>query len=265
MNIRLAVDALLEAEKSKLPISPFTQQGEITADTAYAIQLQLIQKKLDAGATVKGMKIGLTSKAMQEMLNVFTPDYGHILDSMVYEQTKPVNTEQFIQPRVEFEIAFVLKEDLKGPNVTIEDVYKATEYIVPAIEIIDSRIKNWKIKFEDTVADNGSSAGAILGDKKTQVQDVDLVTVEMKAFKNKEHFDTATGAAVLGNPAKAVAWLANELSKYKISLKSGQFILAGALSKAVDVLPGDEYEADFGPLGKVSVSFEKAGVLNEKV
>jgi 2-keto-4-pentenoate hydratase len=262
MDIQTAANALLEAEKTRIPISPFTSAEEqISAEDAYGIQLELIKSKLNAGATVKGMKIGLTSKAMQEMLNVYTPDYGHILDSMVYEQTHPVNTDQFIQPRVEFEIAFVLKEDLKGPNVTIEDVYQATEYVVPAIEIIDSRIKDWKIKFEDTVADNGSSAGAILGDTKTPISAVDLATVEMKAFKNNELFDTATGAAVLGNPAKAVAWLANELGKYDITLRKGQFILAGALSKAVDVVAGEEYEADFGPLGKVAVSFEKVGVV----
>lgn len=262
MNIQAAVDALLEAEKTKEAIAPFTSlQESITADDAYNIQLQVIQSKLDQGAAVKGMKIGLTSKAMQEMLNVYTPDYGHILDSMVYEENQPVDIAQFIHPRVEFEIAFVLKEDLVGPNVTLEDVHRATDYVVPAIEIIDSRIKDWKIKFEDTVADNGSSAGAILAEKKTAIGDVDLASVEMKAFKNGELFDSATGAAVLGNPANAVVWLANELARYNISLKKGQFILAGALSKAVDVADGDQYEADFGSLGKVSASFVKAGVL----
>ena len=262
MNIEVAANSLLEAEKTKVPISPFTSQyEEITAEEAYQIQLHVIKSKLDAGATVKGLKIGLTSKAMQEMLNVYTPDYGHILNTMVYEQNQPVDANQFIHPRVEFEIAFVLKEDLKGPNVTIQDVYRATDYVVPAIELIDSRIKDWKIKFEDTVADNGSSAGAILGNQKTMISEVDLPTIEMKAYKNNNLFDTATGAAVLGDPAKAVVWLANELWKYGISLQKGQFILAGALSKAVDVINGEEYEADFGPLGKVSVTFAKAGVL----
>ncbi|RHW39378.1 2-keto-4-pentenoate hydratase [Lysinibacillus yapensis] len=262
MDIQAAANALLVAEKTKEAISPFTSTHEqITADDAYGIQLQVIQSKLDQGATVKGMKIGLTSKAMQEMLNVYTPDYGHILDTMVFDENQPVDPSQFIHPRVEFEIAFVLKEDLNGPNVTLEDVYKATDYVVPAIEIIDSRIKDWKIKFEDTVADNGSSAGAILGDKKTAIGEVDLASVEMRAYKNEELFDTATGEAVLGNPANAVVWLANELSKYDISLKKGQFVLAGALSRAVDVVDGDYYEADFGALGKVSASFAKVGVV----
>ncbi|QCR32128.1 2-keto-4-pentenoate hydratase [Lysinibacillus sp. SGAir0095] len=261
MNVQAAANALLEAEKMKTPISPFTSLPEqITARDAYSIQLLVIQSKVNAGATVKGMKIGLTSKAMQEMLNVYTPDYGHILDSMVFEQDLPVELLQFIHPRVEFEIAFVLKEDIKGPNVTAEDVVRATDYVVPAIEIIDSRIKDWKIKFEDTVADNGSSGGAVLGKTKTPLDEIDLATVEMKAFKNNEHYDTATGAAVLGNPIEAVVWLANELGSYDISLKKGQFILAGALSKAVDIVEDVEYSADFGPLGKVAVSFVKAGV-----
>ncbi|PYF05790.1 2-keto-4-pentenoate hydratase [Ureibacillus chungkukjangi] len=261
MNIQAAANALLEAEKTKTPISPFTSLVEqITAGDAYSIQLQVIQTKIEAGATVKGMKIGLTSKAMQEMLNVYTPDYGHILDSMVYEQNQPVDLTQFISPKVEFEIAFVLKEDLKGPNLTAEDVIRATDYVVPAIEIIDSRIKDWKIKFEDTVADNGSSAGAVLGATKTPLDGLDLAAVEMKAYKNNVHYDSATGAAVLGNPVEAVVWLANELGTYDISLKKGQFILAGALSKAVEIAEGEEYSADFGVLGKVSVSFVKAGV-----
>ncbi|MBM7609404.1 2-keto-4-pentenoate hydratase [Lysinibacillus composti] len=262
MNIQAAANALLEAERSKNPIAPFTSLSEeITVQDAYGIQLQYIQSKLDAGATLKGMKIGLTSKAMQDMLKVYTPDYGHILDTMVYEPNSKVEMDQFIQPKVEFEIAFVLNKDLKGPNVTVEDVLDATDYVVPAIEIIDSRIEDWKIKFEDTVADNGSSAGAVLGEQKTSVEGLDLAAVEMNAYKNGELFDSATGAAVLGDPAKAVAWLANELASYDIQLGAGDFVLAGALSKAVPFNEGDEFEADFGVLGKVGISFVKAGVV----
>lgn len=261
MNIQAAANELLEAEKTKKTIAPFTSSSEeISVEDAYAIQLQVIKSKLDDGATVKGMKIGLTSKAMQDMLKVYTPDYGHILDSMVYEANSQVDIEQFIQPKVEFEIAFVLKQDLKGPNVTVEEVLEATDYVVPAIEIIDSRIEDWKIKFEDTVADNGSSAGAVLGETKTSVKGIDLAAVEMNAYKNGALFDTATGAAVLGDPAKAVAWLANELGQYDISLRAGDFVLAGALSKAVPFEDGDQFEADFGVLGKVGISFVKAGV-----
>ncbi len=166
MSIQIMAEALLEAEQSKKPIAPLTETNKsITAADAYAVQLAQIRQKMDAGATVKGLKIGLTSKAMQEMLNVYTPDYGFILDTMVYDEVDGLVTESFIQPKVEFEIAFVFNKELKGPNVTVQDVIDATDYVVPAVEIIDSRIEDWNIKFEDTVADNGSSAGAILGEE----------------------------------------------------------------------------------------------------
>ncbi len=171
MNIQEAAEMLLKAEREKTPIAPFTSTTEaISVTDAYAIQLYQVQQKLDQGALVKGLKIGLTSKAMQEMLNVHTPDYGFILDTMMYEENRPISTTQFILPRVEFEIAFVLKKDLKGPNVTVEDVVNATDYVVPAMEIIDSRIADWEIQFEDTVADNGSSAGAILGSQRSNIE-----------------------------------------------------------------------------------------------
>ncbi|RUL55056.1 2-keto-4-pentenoate hydratase [Lysinibacillus antri] len=260
MNIETAANALLNAEQERTTIAPFTSSTDISAEDAYRIQLLTIERKIQQGATLKGMKIGLTSKAMQDMLNVYTPDYGHILDDMVYEENEPIEVDKFIQPKVEFEIAFVLNQDLKGPNIIENDVLQATQYVVPAIEIIDSRIEDWKIKFEDTVADNGSSAGAVLGKKKTLLKGIDLAAIEMKAFKNGEQFDSATGAAVLGNPVKAVVWLANELANYNISLRKGDFVLAGALSKAVPFEEGDQFSADFGVLGEVSISFAKAGV-----
>jgi len=204
------------------------------------------------------LKIGLTSKAMQEMLNVYTPDYGFILDSMVYEEQQDVSAELFIQPKVEFELAFVFKKALKGPNVTVQDVMDATAYVVPAVEIIDSRIADWKIKFEDTVADNGSSAGAILGKKHTPLKDIeDITNVGMSVYKNDELIDQATSAAVLGNPLNAVVWLANEISEYGVSIEPGMFVLSGALSKAVAFKTDDHFEADFGALGKVSVNISR--------
>jgi len=256
MNIRQAAEMLLEAERTKKTIAPFTSSIEIiSVDDAYAIQLYQIQKKVDQGAVVKGLKIGLTSKAMQEMLNVHTPDYGFILDSMVYEENVQISPTQFIQPKVEFEIAFFLKKDLKGPNVTAEDVLNATDYVVPAIEIIDSRIADWKIQFEDTIADNGSSAGTILGSHRTKLNELDLVDVVMNAYKNGELIDTAKGSAVLDNPINAVVWLANEVAKYGITLEAGMFVLSGALSAAVSFEKRDKFTADFGELGQVSISF----------
>ncbi|WP_016838139.1 2-keto-4-pentenoate hydratase [Ureibacillus thermosphaericus] len=255
MNIKFIAEALIKAERTKQPIPPLTNTFDnITAADAYAIQLAFIQQKIQEGAVIKGLKIGLTSKAMQEMLNVYTPDYGFILDTMVLHEEEPLSSQRFIQPKIEFEIAFVFKKKLQGPNVTVQDVIDATEYIVPAAEIIDSRIANWEIKFEDTVADNGSSAGAILGKKRTFLKDIeDITNIEMTIKKNGKFLDRALSSAVLGNPMNAVVWLANEVGKYGISIEPGMFVLSGALSKAVTFEEGDQFIADFGLLGEVNV------------
>lgn len=255
MDIKKIAEKLLDAEQTKQPIQPLTDvYREITPEDAYAIQLASIKQKVEAGAKVKGLKIGLTSKAMQDMLNVYTPDYGFVLDTMIYDE-KGLSPDSFIQPKVEFEIAFVFKKSLKGPNVTVEDVIDATDYLLPAVEVIDSRIADWKIKFEDTVADNGSSAGAILGNKRTTLEEIeDITNIEMTVTKNGEFLDQAKSSAVLGNPLNAVVWLANEVGKYGISIEPGMFVLSGALSKAVPFENGDQFTADFGSLGKVSVN-----------
>lgn len=257
MNIIQASEALLEAEKTKKTIDAFTSHQPITKDEAYQIQLNTIDYKVKQGAKIVGKKIGLTSKAMQEMLGVDIPDYGHLLDHMIYKENEVIPISKFIQPRVEFEIGFVLKEKLKGPGVTEEDVIGATDYVIPAIEIIDSRIRDWKFKFEDTVADNGSSAGAILGKTTKPLSEIDLPEVKMDVYKNDELIDSAYGSAVLGNPVKAVAWLANEVGAYDISLEPGEIILAGALTKALPIEPGDQFKAEFENLGIVTASFEK--------
>lgn len=259
MYIQTMAKALAEAEHTKQPIAPLTETyGNITVADAYSVQLTQIRQKVNDGAKIEGLKIGLTSKAMQEMLNVYTPDYGFILDTMLYDEFEGLSTDSFIQPKVEFEVAFILNKELKGPNVTVQDVIDATSYVVPAIEVIDSRIADWKIKFEDTVADNGSSAGAILGKKRTLLEDIeDIANIRMVVKKNGEFLDEATSSAVLGNPLNAVVWLANELSEYDISVKPGMFVLSGALSKAVPFEAGDEFEADFGVLGKVNAIISK--------
>jgi 2-keto-4-pentenoate hydratase len=258
MNVKSIADQLLKAEETKQPILPLTEMyPTISIDDAYRIQLAQIETKKEQGAVVKGLKIGLTSKAMQEMLNVFTPDYGFILDSMIFDKKDGINPFAFIQPKVEFELAFFFKKQLQG-TAKIEDVIDAIDYVVPAIEIIDSRIADWRIRFEDTVADNGSSAGAILGENKTEVSDIsDITAVPMHAYKNGELFDSATSSAVLGNPLEAVVWLAAAVGEYGITIQPGMFVLSGAFSKAVPFEAGDSFEADFGQLGKVSVIFSK--------
>lgn len=258
MDIKKAATALMEAENEKKPIAPFTSSTEeISVEDAYNIQLFQIRQKVEKGAVVVGKKIGLTSKAMQEMFNVTEPDYGHLIDDMMYGDGETIRLNKFIQPRIEFEIAFVLNNDLKGPGVTMNDVVEATDYVVPALEIIDSRIKDWQIKFEDTVADNGSSAGAIIGSTTAKLDDLDLAAVKMTVTRNGEFLDSATGSAVMGHPAQAVAWLANALGSYGISLHAGEVILSGALSKAIPIEDGDTFTAEFEHIGAVTATFKK--------
>lgn len=258
MNEGAIAQALLDSYSTKQPISPLTTLYPlISVDEAYRIQLAQIEKRIADGDVIVGKKIGLTSKVMQQMFNVSEPDYGHILASMVLADGDEISVDQMIQPKIEFEIAFVLKEDIQGPNVTEEQIIAATDYIVPAFEIIDSRIEDWKIRFEDTVADNGSSAYAILGGKPTSLEDVDLETLGMNVLKNGHFIDHASGAAVMGNPVRAVVWLANALGKYNIGLKKGEFVLSGALTAAVTVNPGDTFTADFAHLGTIQVTFKE--------
>jgi len=190
------------------------------------------------------------------MLHVDEPDYGHLLDDMVFGNEAIVKVSSMLSPKIEAEIGFVLGEDLVGPNVTFLDVMMATDYIVPTIEVIDSRVEDWRIKLIDTVADNGSSAKVIVGHEKKKVNDVDLRTASMALYKNGELLATGAGAAALGNPAHAIAWLANKLHEFGITLKKGELILPGALSAAVPVNAGDRIEAKFGGIGTVTVHFE---------
>ncbi|SDH69333.1 2-keto-4-pentenoate hydratase [Alteribacillus persepolensis] len=258
MVIQESASRLLEAEKTKSVIEPLTTKfPAITVDEAYHTQLEIIRQKVENGSVIVGKKIGATSKAIQNMFGVKVPDYGHLLDDMMFVDGETISLSQYIQPKVEFEIAFILKKDVKGPAVTTLDVMEATDYIVPAIEIIDSRIADWKIKFEDTVADNGSSASAIIGGKPTNIDGIDLTNIGMVAYKNGEMLDCAAGAAVLGNPLRSVAWLANSLAKYDVSLKAGEIVLSGALTSAVLIEANDTFTAEFGHIGSVSVSFNE--------
>jgi 2-keto-4-pentenoate hydratase len=222
---------LITAEETRTPVAPLTERFPgITIADAYNIQLGIIKTKLGRGDAIVGKKIGLTSRAMQEMFNVKEADYGHLLSSGVILEGQPVSVNKLIQPRLEAEICFILKNDLKGPGVTTANVLAATEGVMPAFEIIDSRIKDWKIKIQDTIADNASNAAVVMGGKLTRIKDLDLRLIGMVYEKNGDITATGAGAAVLGNPAQAVAWLANTLAQYGISLKAGEFIMAGALT-----------------------------------
>jgi 2-keto-4-pentenoate hydratase len=247
---------LAEAETTRVGISPLSSvDPELTIKEAYSIQLENIQRKVAEGQTIVGKKIGLTSLAMQRLLGVNEPDYGHLLDGMVVENGGHISIEQVLQPKVEAEIAFILKKELRGPNVTALDVLQATDYIVPALEIVDSRVKDWKITLADTVADNASSGFYVLGGKPAKIEDIDLELVGMMLTKNGELVNTGVGAAALGNPANCVAWLANKLAEFDISLKAGEVILSGALSAAEAANKGDTFTARFAHIGQVSVRF----------
>ncbi|MBL1223610.1 2-keto-4-pentenoate hydratase [Enterococcus sp. BWR-S5] len=236
--------------------TPLTEVAPgLTVQEAYLVQLATIEKELAQGRRITGKKIGLTSAAMQQSLGVNEPDYGHLLDSMEIQNNGKVSPELVLQPRVEGEIAFILKEDLKGPNVTAFDVIQATDYIVPAIEIVDSRIKDWKLTLQDTVGDNASSGLYVLGENQFRLPDVDLRVVGMALYKNGILQNTGTGAACLDNPINAVVWLANKLANYDIYLKKGEVILSGALSAAIPAEAGDFFEMKFNQMGSVNVSF----------
>jgi len=247
---------LYQAELERNPIAPLTEKyPDLTPEDAYRIQLEWVKLKERDGAKVVGKKIGLTSKAMQNMLGVNEPDYGHLFDYMMICDNDSFEIDQLLQPRIEAEVAFILKEDLKGPGVTVADVLAATRFVVPAIEIIDSRIANWKIKLADTIADNGSSARVVLGSKATPIDGLDLQLMGMVLEKNGQQISTGAGAAALGHPAYAIAWLANKLSQFDITLKAGEVILPGAVAAAVNVEKGDHITVLFSGIGSVSVSF----------
>lgn len=255
-RLKALAGMLIAAEENRKPLPPFTESDPgISVDEAYRIQLRVIEIKKSSGQLVVGKKVGLTSRAMQAMLGVDEPDYGHILDRMVVMEGEKIPTKDLIQPRIEGELAFVMKEDLKGPGITLTDVIRSIEGVIPSLEIIDSRIVDWKIKLPDTVADNASSARIVLGGVITPVFSLDLRTVGMVLEKNGEAVATAAGAAVLGHPAQAVAWLANKLAAYGITLHRGEVVLSGSLTAAVPVTSGDFIRADFGLLGDVKITF----------
>ncbi|WP_163538096.1 fumarylacetoacetate hydrolase family protein [Gracilibacillus sp. YIM 98692] len=255
-KVKKYAEQLAKAEETGVGTTPLTSESNLTVHDAYSIQLENIKRKTESGQKIVGKKIGLTSKAMQQLLGVNEPDYGHLLDGMVVENGGQISVESVMQPKVEAEIAFVLKADLKGPHVTTLDVLQATDYVVPALEIVDSRIQDWKITLPDTIADNASSGLYVLGGKPTKISDIDLELTGMLLSKNGVIANTGVGAAALGNPANCVAWLANRLVDYDITLKAGEVILSGALSAAVDAEKGDSFTAKFAHIGQVSVNFE---------
>jgi 2-keto-4-pentenoate hydratase len=247
---------LRTAESDRRPIAPLTDQlPGLTVDDAYRIQQINVRARQAEGEVVRGQKIGLTSVAMQQQLGVTEPDFGALFASMILEEGDGVPTAELIHPRAEAEIAFVMAQDLRGPGVTALDALGAVAGAVPAIEVIDSRVADWKIQLPDTIADNASSARVVCGARITPVAELDLRLLGMVLSRNGEVISTGAGAAVSGNPIRAVAWLANKLGEFDVGLQAGDLVLAGALTAAVSVVPGDSLRADFAELGSVTTRF----------
>ena len=249
-------DELYDALKGCQVVEPLTtRHPEITIADAYAIQQRLNARRIEAGERIIGKKIGVTSRAVMDMLGVYQPDFGLLTDAMVYNEGEAIPANTLIQPKAEGEIAFLLKKDLIGPGISAADVLAATEGVMACFEIVDSRIRDWKIKIADTVADNASCGVFVLGDKLVDPRGLDLSTCGMVLEKNGEIVATGAGAAALGAPANAVAWLANTLGRLGIPLKAGEVVLSGSLAIMVPVKAGDSLRVSIGGIGGCSVRF----------
>lgn len=250
-------DALFEALESRCAIAPLTEsEPGITIADAYQIQLRMVERRLAAhNERVIGKKIGVTSQVVMDMLKVDQPDFGHLTSGMVFGDGAAIAADTLIAPKAEGEIAFVLKHDLRGPGISNADVLRATEYIVPCFEIVDSRIRDWKIRIQDTVADNASSGAFVLGDAAVDPRQLDLSVIGMTLEKNGEIVATGAGAAALGHPLNAVTWLANTLGQLGMGLKAGEVILSGSLAAMVPVKAGDSLRMTLGGVGSAAVRF----------
>lgn len=254
--LKQLADELWQAEHTGVPVEPLTKRYDgLEIDDAYAIQSLNIDRHLAAGARVCGRKVGLTSVPMQEMLGVSEPDYGVLLDHMFVEDGDEVPLGRLLQPRIEAELAFVMERDLEGPGVTAARALPAIAGALPAFEIVDSRVADWQIKLIDTVADNASSGLLVVGGNLRKVTDIDLRLIGVAVSRHGELADTGAGAAVLGNPARCVAWLANKLASFGAGLKAGDIVLPGAVHRMINVAPGDVFQAEFAHLGTVTARF----------
>ncbi|MCP5266932.1 MAG: 2-oxopent-4-enoate hydratase [Burkholderiaceae bacterium] len=254
--IEMLGDELYDAMRACTVVDPISQRHpEATIEDAYRIQQRMIARRLADGERVVGKKVGVTSKAVMQMLGVYQPDFGVLTDAMVYNEGQAIEASTLIQPKAEGEIAFLLARELKGPGVTALDVLSATEGVMACFEIVDSRIRDWKIGIQDTVADNASCGVFVLGDRLVDPRDVDLLTCGMVLEKNGDVIATGAGAAALGGPLNAVAWLANTLGALDMSLNAGEIVLSGSLAAMVPVTAGDALRVTIGGIGGCSVRF----------
>ena len=252
-------DELFTALRSRSVLDPLTsRETAIDIDDAYRISLRFLERRSAEGERVIGKKIGVTSKPVQDMLGVHQPDFGFLTDRMQVANGEVVSIagSGLIQPRAEGEIAFVLKKDLRGPGVTEDQVLDATDYVLPCFEIVDSRIRDWQIRIQDTVADNASCGIFVVGEDRVKPQSLDLAAVKMDISKNGQHVASGLGSAVQGHPATAVAWLANTLGRFGIPFLKGEIILSGSLAPLLPAQPGDRFHMTLAGIGEARIGFE---------
>ena len=250
-------DSLDQALRSNSVIDPITNQyPDMTIEDAYAVQKRMIDRRVQDGEVIVGKKIGVTSRAVMNMLGVYQPDFGYMMDRMIVNEGESIAMSTLIQPKAEGEIAFLLKKDLMGPGLSNADILAATECVIPCFEIVDSRIRDWKIKIQDTVADNASCGVFVLGDSAVSPRKVDLSTCGMVLEKNGEIIATGSGAAAMGSPVNAITWLANTLGRLGVPLKAGEVVLSGALAAMFPCAAGDNFRVSIGGIGACSVRFE---------
>ncbi|MCP2353646.1 2-keto-4-pentenoate hydratase [Nonomuraea thailandensis] len=255
-DIQVTADRLINAYATRVPIDPLTLTHPwMTLDDAYAVQLAQVEQWSRAGEAIKGHKVGLTSAAIQTQFGVDRPDYGHLTASMFHLDSTPIDVGRFLQPRIEPEIAFVLGKPLAGPGLTTADAVEAVDYLLPALEIIDSRIHGWKIKLADTVADNASSGGVVLGAQPVPLQAVDLRLAGCLLCRDGHVVQTGATGAVLGSPLNALTWLANTLGERGQRLEAGHVVLSGSITAAIPVQAGQIVTAEIAGLGSVSAVF----------
>jgi 2-keto-4-pentenoate hydratase len=257
MGVAEMAEVLWRAERERAPIAPLTDaHPELGVADGYAIQAHNVARRTAAGATVRGRKLGLTSLRTQQLLGVDEPTFGVLTDDMLVDDGAELSLAELVAPRVEAELAFVLAAELAGPGVTTADALDAVGGVLPALEVVDSRVVDWRSRIADTVADNAGAARVVLG-RATPAEGLDLRLLGVLLSRNGTPIDSGAGAAALGHPAACLAWLANTLASFGEGLRRGDVVLAGALTRMVPARAGDRFSAEFAHLGTVSVGFAR--------
>lgn len=248
---------LARAEATRLPIEPLTSaHPELTVDDAYAIQRANVERRIARGERIVGHKIGLTAKAMQELFKVNEPDYGHLLDSMMHDAAMPLDLGELVDPQIEVEPAFILGRRLRGPGVDIDEVLAATKCVTVCLEVIDSRIIGWRIRLPDTVADNGSSARVVLGPRMVPPAGLALDDLATELELDGKVVETGNTSAILGHPAKSIAWLANRIAAFGLALEPGHYVLPGTCTRSVRLRGHRRVAGRIAGLGEVVLQLQ---------